>query len=304
MIKVLVTGKNGQVARSLYDKKTDHPDLEFICGARRNGDVYLDLLDPVSIRAAIKESNPQIIINAAAYTGVDEAEKEPELAFKINGVAPGIMAKEASEINARLIQVSTDYVFDGEKTSAYIESDQTNPIGVYGKSKLTGELSSRDFLDSTCIVRTSWIYSPYGRNFLKTMLRLAEDRKSISVVSDQWGNPTSASQVADGLLMFCEAWRKDSATGVGEIMHLAGAGETNWSGFARSIFNSNLLNQSKVPTVREIPTSKYPTPARRPMNSRLNTEKIKSVLGFRPSPLADSIHSVLADTMQRMTEQA
>ena len=295
MTKILVTGKYGQVARSLFDKETDHPNLELICAARKDGDVYLDLMDPQSIKAAVKEANPHIIINAAAYTAVDDAEKEPELAQRINGDAPGILAEEASKINARMIQLSTDYVFDGKKSSAYVESDQTNPIGVYGQSKLAGEINSRASFTETCIVRTSWVYSPYGKNFLKTMLRLAEDRQIVSVVKDQWGNPTSASEIADGLLKICKAWDRGGVIGNGETLHLAGCWCTNWSDFARDIFKLKFANDENTVTVKDISTSEYPTLAKRPANSKLDSSKFCSLFDFQHKSPEVLINNVLQE---------
>ncbi|MEM8652941.1 MAG: dTDP-4-dehydrorhamnose reductase [Pseudomonadota bacterium] len=294
MTNILVTGKQGQVARCLAERASQFPKLDLSFASRTDGDVFLDLADRDSIRNAVEQTRPDIIINSAAYTAVDKAEEESELAQQLNGIAPGVLAETAAELNARLVQISTDYVFDGTKSSAYMETDATNPIGVYGRSKLQGEINVRAKLPHATIVRTSWVYSPYGNNFLKTMLRLAADRDELSIVSDQWGQPTSAFEIAEGLLTLSNLWHEGSETGLGETFHLAGAWETNWSGFARKIFKLSSANGGGSASVVDISTEEYPTLAERPKNSRLSTAKFKSLVGYETKPIEVVLEEVIA----------
>ncbi len=268
-MKILVTGKQGQVARCLADRAGEHPELELVFAARTGTEFLLDLAKPASIRAAVRAAKPDVIINAAAYTAVDKAEDEPELAMQVNGIAPGLLAAEAAACGARIIHISTDYVFDGELDRPYLPSDPVNPIGVYGKTKLTGEEAVRTATSDFVIVRTAWVYSPYGKNFYKTMLRLAETRDEISVVDDQIGNPTSAYEIADGLLAICEDWLKGGKRCLGRIIHLVGPQEMTWCGFARKIFAESAAIGGPDCHVNAISTADYPTKAKRPMNSRL-----------------------------------
>ncbi|MBD1549740.1 dTDP-4-dehydrorhamnose reductase [Roseibium aggregatum] len=268
-MKILITGKEGQVARCLADKATDHPALDLVFAARSGTEVVLDLAEPETIRAAVRGVRPDVILNAAAYTGVDQAEDEPELAMAINGVAPGILAQEAAALGARIIQISTDYVFDGEKDSPYLPSDPVNPIGVYGKTKLAGEEAVRAATPDFLIVRTAWVYSSYGENFYKTMLRLAETRDKISVVDDQIGNPTSAYDIADGLLAICADWAAGGRKNLGETIHLVGPKAMTWCSFARQIFAESAATGGPSCQVKAITTADYPTKAKRPRNSRL-----------------------------------
>lgn len=268
-MKVLVTGKEGQVARCLADRAKDHPKLELIFVAREGTDTVLDLADPDTIRAAVAAHKPDVILNAAAYTAVDQAEDEPDLAMAINGTAPGILAAEAAKIGAKIIHISTDYVFDGDLDRPYLPSDPVNPIGVYGKTKLAGEEAVRAANADHVIARTAWVYSPYGKNFYKTMLRLAEIRDEISVVDDQIGNPTSAYEIADGLLAICDDWEKGGSKRLGETIHLVGPEAMTWCGFARKIFAESKASGGPSCHVIAISTADYPTKAKRPANSRL-----------------------------------
>ncbi len=257
-MKILVTGKEGQVARCLAERAAGHPALELIFAARAGTDVFLDLADEASVRAAVQLVKPDLIVNAAAYTAVDQAEDEPELAMQINGVAPGTLAEEAASCGARLIQVSTDYVFDGELDRPYRPDDQVNPIGVYGRTKLAGETAVRAALpENHLIFRTSWVFSPFGRNFYLTMLRLAESKDEISVVDDQIGNPTSAYQIADRLLDVCDDWATGGSMHLGETVHFAGDEEMTWCGFARKIMSESKARG--VPPVKSTRSRRRPT---------------------------------------------
>lgn len=269
-MKIMVTGKEGQVARCLLDRAADHPAFALVFAARAQADVFLDLAQPETLRAAIRKIRPDIVISAAAYTAVDRAEDEPELAMRINGIAPGLLAEEARACGARIIHLSTDYVFDGTSEHAYVESDPVNPLGVYGKTKLAGEEAVRAATADHAIVRTAWVYSPYGRNFHKTMLALAETRDEIAVVDDQLGTPTSAHEIADGLFAVCEKWRKGEDSGLGRTFHLAGREEMTWCGFARRIFAESAAKGGPSARVRAIASTEFPTRAKRPANSRLN----------------------------------
>ncbi len=295
-MKILVTGKEGQVARCLADRAADHPDLDLVFAARAGTDILLDLARSETIREAVRTVKPDVIINAAAYTNVDQAEDEPELAMQINGIAPGILAEEASGCGAKIIQVSTDYVFDGTLARPYLPDDAVNPIGVYGRTKLAGEEAARAATTDHVIMRTAWVYSPYGRNFLKTMLRLAETRDEISVVDDQYGNPTSALDIADGLLAIADRWRRDGAAGLGQVYHLAGSDETSWCGFARAIFAESGKRGGPVAAVKAITTADYPTKAVRPTNSRLDCDRLQRDFGFAAPKLETSL-SVVFDAL-------
>lgn len=268
-MKILVTGKHGQVARCIKDCESEYPKLNIVFAARADTEIHLDLDDPSSIVDAINSTKPDVIINAAAYTNVDQAEDEPDLAMRINGIAPGILAKESAQRGVKIIQISTDYVFDGELDRPYLPDDNVNPMGVYGKTKLAGENAVREANPDHVIARTAWVYSPYGNNFYLTMLRLAETRDEISVVDDQWGNPTSANYLAKTLLDLCENWRNGGSKNLGNIIHVVGAEEMTWCGFARKIFAENATAGAAVCIVNAISTEQYPTKAKRPKNSRL-----------------------------------
>jgi len=272
-MKIMVSGKEGQVARCLAERSVHYPALDLVFAARSGTDVILDLADSQTIKSAVHAIKPDIIINAAAYTAVDQAEDEPDFAMQVNGIAPGLLAVEADKIGAHLIQISTDYVFDGLLDRPYREEDPVNPVSVYGKTKLAGERAVQSATPRHTILRTAWVYSPYGKNFYKTMLRLAESRDEISVVDDQIGTPTSAFDIADGLLAMCEQWRRGKEIKRGEIYHLGGANEMSWCEFARKIMSESKAKGGPYAKVRTITTDEYPTKAVRPKNSRLVSDK-------------------------------
>lgn len=272
--KILLTGINGQVGHALYPKLQA---LGEVVAVDRN---QLDLSNPAAIRAVVQHIKPDLIINPAAYTAVDKAESEPELANAINGIAPGIFAEEAAKLGALLVHYSTDYVFDGKKTTAYVETDETNPLSVYGASKLEGEKAIQAVGAAHLIFRTSWVYGTYGKNFLRTILKLAAERYTLSIVADQFGAPTSSESIADATVHALRSWEL-SKNG---IYHLVNAGETSWHGFAQEIIRQYqaLQEQNNLPALSislekivSISTAEYPTPAHRPHNSRLNTEKLQ-----------------------------
>jgi dTDP-4-dehydrorhamnose reductase len=266
-MKVLVTGKHGQLARSLVERSRNRDDLEMVTVGRPEADLEI----PGAVARAIQTAAPDVVINAAAYTAVDLAEDEPDKAFRINRDAAGEAAAAARSAGARFIHVSTDYVFDGRGSEPYAEDAPTNPLGVYGRSKLGGEEQVRQEAHDHLILRTAWVYSPFGRNFLKTMMTLARDRDSLSVVDDQWGNPTSAEDLAEGLLHIVEHWSEGRRTGLGETYHLAGTGDTNWHEFAAFILAQCATLGLRSARALPIPSEAFPTKAERPRNSRLNS---------------------------------
>jgi len=254
-LRILLTGPTGQVGSALLDTL---PSLGEVLPADRSN---LDLSRPDSIRAAVRAARPDVIVNAAAYTAVDSAETEEALAFRVNRDGPAILAEEAAKLGALLVHFSTDYVFDGEKSAPYVETDAPDPLNAYGRSKLAGERAIQASGCRHLIFRTSWVYSITGKNFLVTMLRLARDGQPVRVVDDQRGAPTSSRMIA--------AATAEALTKLGEhpgLYHMSAAGRTTWCGFARTIFREAGIPAQVVP----IASSDYPTPARRPRNSVLD----------------------------------
>jgi dTDP-4-dehydrorhamnose reductase len=295
MKKVLVTGKEGQLARCLADVASSADNLELVFAARSGTPIALDLLDETSIRTAVRTVKPHLIVNAAAYTAVDKAEEETDIALKINGVAPGILAQEAAELGAPLIQVSTDYVFDGLQDRPYRPSDQPCPASSYGRSKLVGEEAVREANSNHIVLRTAWVYSPYGRNFCKTMLRLAGSHDELNVVDDQYGCPTNATDLAEVILTQARLLLSENRTRMGfGTYHCTNAGGTSWFEFAKTIFELASKRLPKIPAVKPIPTSAYPTPAIRPANSMLDCSDLEEVFGIHLRPWENALASVLA----------
>lgn len=274
-MRLAVTGREGQVVSSLLEAgQLAGVDVIAI------GRPQLDLANPDTVVDAIAAAKPDIVVSAAAYTAVDQAEDEPDLAFAINAVGAGKVAEAAARLGVPVIHLSTDYVFDGSAPGAYVETDVTAPLGVYGASKFAGERAVAAAGPRHLILRTAWVYSPFGRNFVKTMLRLAADRDEISVVADQWGNPTCALDIADAVLHAATMLHGDKGFGAFGTYHLAGTGETNWSGFARHILDTSRVSGGPSARVRDITTADYPTKARRPANSRLSSAKFASAFGW------------------------
>jgi dTDP-4-dehydrorhamnose reductase len=292
-VRLVVTGRDGQVAAGLLEVGQARADVEVVAIGRPQ----LDLARPETVIDAIAAAKPDIVVSAAAYTAVDQAEDEPDLAFAVNALGAGKVAEAAARLGVPVIHLSTDYVFDGSKGSAYIETDATAPLGVYGASKLAGEQAVAAASPRHLILRTAWVYSPFGRNFVKTMLRLAADRDEISVVADQWGNPTSALDIADGI--FHMAWHLKTNLNFAEwgVYHMAGDGDTNWAEFARRILVTSRERGGPYATVQGIPTSDYPTKARRPANSRLNCGKLAATFGW----LRRSWHTACDEVVERLT---
>ncbi|HYI41920.1 MAG TPA: dTDP-4-dehydrorhamnose reductase [Allosphingosinicella sp.] len=276
-MRVLVTGREGQLARSLAERGAALPGYSIETVGRPD----LDLERPESIAAAIAAAAPDLVVNAAAYTAVDQAEDEPERAFRINGAAAGEVAAAARRAGARIVQVSTDYVFDGTGDGAYAETAPTRPLGVYGRSKLAGELSVAQANPDHVVLRTAWVYSAHGRNFVRTMLGAAARRDELEVVADQHGNPTAADDLADGILAMAAAWRDQPRLGLGRTYHLAGTGEASWFDFAGHIMAQAQRLGLPSARVRPIRTEDWPTRAARPGNSRLDCGRFETDFGFR-----------------------
>ncbi len=293
-MKILVTGKSGQLARSIAQRCDASDEHEFIFAGRET----FDLNHVDQIEDWVCSQSPQLIINAAAWTAVDAAEDQAEAAFLMNSEVPFQLAKSASKIGARLIHVSTDYVYDGLKEAAYIESDATNPQGVYGRSKLLGEQRIGSVFDDFVILRTAWVYGPYGSNFVKTMLKLGETRDEFNVVEDQFGNPTSSLDLADAILCIVDHWDAGRLSPTAQIYHCAGAGNTSWADFARRVFSMAQVAGNKPVTVRGIPSSEWPTKAVRPANSRLDCSKFQWDFGMQMPAWEESLQQTIHHLMQ------
>ncbi|KAB2685052.1 dTDP-4-dehydrorhamnose reductase [Brucella pseudogrignonensis] len=288
-MKIVVTGREGQVVQSFLEKASFRSDLEVIALGRPE----LDLAKPQTVRSAIEALKPDLVVSAAAYTAVDLAEDEPELALAINANGAQAVAEAAKACGVPVIHISTDYVFAGDASKPYVETDITSPQGVYGSSKLEGEQLIAQATPQHIIMRTAWVYSPFGKNFVKTMLKLAETRDALLVVSDQWGNPTSALDIADAIIEVADHLAAKSDFSAYGIYHLVGAGDTNWSGFARAIFSESAALGGPTATVTDITTADYPTKAVRPANSRLSTAKFQEVFNWSAPPWQSSLRRVV-----------
>ena len=279
MRNILLTGANGQVGREL--QRTLAP-LGKVRALDRQA---LDLTRMDAIRAAIREQKPDLVVNAAAYTAVDQAEAEPDLAMLINGQAPGVMAEEAKKLGALLVHYSTDYVFNGAKPDPYTEEDEPAPINAYGKAKLAGERAIRASGCRHLIFRTSWVYGLFGKNFLRTIRRLAGEKEELSIVADQIGAPTWSRMIAEASAL---ALRGDPPTG---LYHMTSAGAASWHGFAQAILDAQGWNGKLIP----IATRDYPTPASRPANSRLDNGKLAADFGLALPDWRHALELCLAD---------
>ena len=266
-LKILISGKTGQVAIELQKHLAGLGELIVL------GRDALDLSQPEQIRAQVRAHAPDLIINAGAHTAVDLAESEPDLAFAINGTAPGVLAEEAKALGIPLIHYSTDYVFDGSKPAPYTEDDQPNPLGVYGKSKRAGEQAIAAVGGQHLILRTSWVYSTHGKNFLLTMQSLLPKKTELRVVADQIGAPTWAGTIAQSTRALIERWQAGEA-GAWGVYHLTAQGETSWFGFTQAIAEHLTAQGKQCATLEPIPASAYPTPAARPQNSRLDCSRL------------------------------
>lgn len=283
MIRLLVFGQTGQVATELARQAT--PDIAMTCLGRDRA----DLSDPAACAAAIAASDADVVINAAAYTAVDKAESDEALATTVNGAAPGAMAQACAARAIPFLHVSTDYVFDGSGTRPWQPDDPTGPLGAYGRSKLAGEDAVRAAAGPHAILRTSWVFSAHGANFVKTMLRLGAERAKLTIVADQIGGPTSAADIAAALLTMARAFH--AGHGTTGTYHFSGAPDVSWADFAREIFA-----QASLPClVEDIPTSAYPTPARRPSNSRMDCAALTRDFAIERPDWRASLTHVLSD---------
>lgn len=275
-MRILVLGRSGQVGNALTQSLQGLGELIALDRTQ------LDLSNPDAIRTALRELQPQMIINAAAYTAVDAAESDEATAFQINAEAPRVMAEESERLGAALIHYSTDYVFDGGKQSAWLEDDVTAPLSVYGRSKLAGEQAITDVGGTHLILRTSWVYGLHGKNFLLTMLKLAETRDELAIVDDQMGAPTWAVTIADATAAIIrDAGEPAQLASQSGVYHLCAGGHTSWFGFAQAIFSH--ASVQRKPKLRPITTAEYPTPAKRPSNSMLNTDKFRHTFSDLPA---------------------
>jgi len=293
-MRIFVTGTEGQVARSLREAAAKDHGLVLGWGARP----AFDLAQPDAAARAIEAFEPDLVVNPAAYTAVDRAESEPELAFAINRDGAGAVAAAAARAGAPVIQLSTDYVFDGTKDSPYVENDPPCPVGVYGRSKLAGEQAVATANARHIILRTAWVYAPFGANFVRTMLRLAAERDKLRVVDDQVGCPTYAPDIADAILAIARlighgGWRP-AFTGV---TNLAGPDAVSWRGFAEAIIAGAACRGGHRPTIEAITTADYPTPAKRPANSRLNTGRLAQQFGIRLPACETSLNRCLDELL-------
>lgn len=279
-MKLLITGAKGQVGSELFEEATSRKHEIYAYSSNE-----LDITDDVQVNKLLLEVMPEVIINAAAYTAVDKAEEEKELAYAVNATGTENLALFAKKHNIPLLHISTDYVFDGKKTGPYIESDATNPTGIYGTTKLDGEKLLQSICNEYIILRVSWVFGKQGNNFVKTMLRLGKDRDELSVVNDQYGAPTSARSIALCLLDMAEQQATAKDTFPWGLYHLQSDPGVSWYEFAREIFKQayelKLLDKKVV--VNPIPSSEFPTPVKRPKNSKLDGTLLQQSFGFKPA---------------------
>ena len=287
-MRLLVTGRSGQVAQSLAE--TAGGDVSVVALGRPE----LDIIDRDSVARAIAAHRPDLVVSAGAYTAVDKAESEPEAAFAVNRGGAGNVASAAAEAGLPVIHLSTDYVFPGDAAGAYREDDKTGPQSVYGRSKLEGEAAVLAANPKAAVFRTAWVYSPFGHNFARTMLRLATERDVLRVVSDQRGTPTYAPDIAAAILVAARlilAAPDDKR--LAGVFHLVAQGETDWAGFAEEILRQSALRGGPSARVERIATRDYPTPAKRPANSRLDTQKFRDTFGHLPPDWRDGVSRCL-----------
>jgi dTDP-4-dehydrorhamnose reductase len=294
-IRILIVGENGQVGRALVRAAALFPIFELCTFSR----VQADFLDPKCVMRAVQGiPNIGVVVNVAAYTDVDRAESQRDVAFRVNGESAGALAHACASRDIPLIHLSTDYVFDGQKTEAYLESDKPNPINVYGASKLDGEMRIRSVADRYVIVRTSWVYGIYGKNFVKTIIRLGRERDELTVIDDQHGAPTSAHDIANTVLAIAYRVITNGSEECFGLFHYTGGGATNWFCFAQEIAAQTANWAPMKAKIVPVSSETYRTAARRPPNSRLDCEKIGLIYGVEKTPWPISLKIVL-DEMRK-----
>ncbi|WP_026379266.1 dTDP-4-dehydrorhamnose reductase [Afifella pfennigii] len=298
-MRLVVTGRQGQLARALLERG-EAAGVEILALGRPE----LNLAVPASIASALAAARPDIVVSAAAYTAVDAAEDEPDLAFLVNERGAGEVAAAAASLGVPVVHLSTDYVFAGAGDAPHAESAPTAPASIYGASKLAGEAAVRAANPRHVILRTAWVYSPFSRNFVRTMLRLAENGEEIAVIDDQWGNPTSAFDLADAVLAVAARWRTAPESFAAGTYHLAGAGEASWCELAREIFALSAKAGGPAAAVRAIAGAEYPQKAARPKNSRLDCRLFAKTFGYAAPPWRESLRKVVerlvAETGERV----
>lgn len=293
MMRVLITGCYGQVGSCLTQQLANNGNIT-VRGLDRE---HLDITNQKAVSAAVAEFKPTIIINAAAHTAVDKAEEEVDLSYAINRDGPKYLAQAAQSVGAAILHISTDYVFEGNKVGEYVETDATNPQGVYGESKLAGEIAVAEACEKHIILRTAWVFGESGNNFVKTMLRLGENRDALSIVGDQFGGPTYAGDIANTLIQIAKRIHQGDAVKYG-VYHYSGLPHVSWFDFADAIFDVAVEQGvlAKKPRLTSITTNQYPTPAKRPSNSRLSTEKITLGLSVKASDWKVALNNIQAYT--------
>ncbi|MGV6987529.1 dTDP-4-dehydrorhamnose reductase [Testudinibacter sp. P80/BLE/0925] len=289
MAKILITGSRGQVGSHLVEQLTGK--AEILAVDREE----LDITDRSAVFETVKTFQPDVIINAAAHTAVDRAESEIELSQAINVNGPKYLAEAANAVNAAILHISTDYVFDGQGSGEYLETDPTDPQGVYGKTKLEGEIAVQQYCEKSIILRTAWVFGEHGNNFVKTMLRLAKERDTIGIVGDQIGGPTYAGDIAATVITIANKIIHDEQVEFG-VYHYTGKPYVSWFEFAQAIFAEAEQQGTlvKKPALNSITTADYPTPAKRPANSRLNLDKINRTFGIKPSDWQKALKNIKA----------
>lgn len=290
-LRLVVTGTEGQIVRSLLKLSSSRADVSVVAVGRPKLDLAQDV-DPIRVFEPLK---PDVVVNAAAYTAVDQAESEPDLTMIINGYGAGLVARAAYHLQVPVIQISTDYVFKGDAKRPYSETDPVDPVNVYGASKLVGERETALENPDHAVLRTAWVYAPEGKNFVKAMLRLAKSREELSVVADQYGNPTSADDIAAAVATVAmNLKRNPHDQTMRGVFHMTAEGETTWAGFAEAIFSESAARGGPSARVKGIATSDYPTPAKRPANSRLDCSKLKACHGLVLPPWTDGLARCIA----------
>ncbi|MCG9693937.1 dTDP-4-dehydrorhamnose reductase [Vibrio sp. Isolate22] len=292
-MRVLITGCHGQVGTCLTEQLNQDENTTILALDRE----HLDITNQDSVNAVVSEFQPAIIINAAAHTAVDKAEEEVDLSYAINRDGPKYLAQAAQTIDAVILHISTDYVFEGNKVGDYIETDTTNPQGVYGESKLAGEIAVAQSCEKHIILRTAWVFGESGNNFVKTMLRLGQTRDALNIVGDQFGGPTFAGDIASTLIQIAKRITQGSEVEYG-VYHYSGLPHVSWFDFADAIFDVAVKKKvlESKPTLTSITTDQYPTPAKRPSNSRLSNDKIMASFSIEASDWKAALNNIQAYT--------